>query len=46
MKIGVQPEQMQMENMLEEVDIMDSVIIIVQKLDKKKFIMTIKKIKR
>lgn len=31
MKIGVQPEQTQTENMLEEVDIMDSVGIVVQK---------------
>ena len=29
MKIGVQPEQMKMENMLEEVDIMDSVGMVV-----------------
>ena len=35
MKIGVQPEQMKMENMLEEVDIMDSVGIVVHSLDKK-----------
>ena len=33
--IGVQPEQMKMENMLEEVDIMDSVGIVVHWLDKK-----------
>ena len=33
MKLGVQPEQTVMENMLEEVDIMDSVGIIVQKFD-------------
>ena len=34
MKLGVQPEQTVMENMLEEVDIMDSVGIIVQKFNK------------
>ena len=34
MNIGVQPEQMKMENMLEEVDIMDSVIKVVHSLDK------------
>ena len=34
MNIGVQPEQMKMENMLEEVDIMDSVIKDVHSLDK------------
>ena len=39
MKIGVQPEQMQMENMLEEVDIMESAGKIVQLFDKKLIIM-------
>ena len=34
MKLGVPPEQTERENMLEEVDIMDSVGIIVQKFDK------------
>jgi hypothetical protein len=34
MKLGVQPEQTEMENMLEEVDIMDSVRIIVQQFNK------------
>ena len=34
MKLGVPPEQTERENMLEEVDIMDSVGIVVQKFDK------------
>ena len=34
MKLGVQPEQTEMENMLEEVDIMDSVGIVVQQFNK------------
>ena len=34
MKLGVQPEQTEMENMLEEVDIMDSVGIVVQQSNK------------
>ena len=38
MNIGVQPEQMKMENMLEEVDIMDSVGIVVHSLDKIQYI--------
>ena len=35
MKLGVQPEQTEMENMLEAVDIMDSVGIVVQQFNKK-----------
>ena len=34
MKLGVQPEQTEMENMLEAVDIMDSVGIVVQPFNK------------
>ena len=34
MKLGVQPEQTEMENMLEAVDIMDSVGIVVQQSNK------------
>jgi hypothetical protein len=34
MKLGVQPEQTEMENMLGEVDIMDFAAIIVQSFDK------------
>ena len=35
MKLGVQPEQTEMENMLEAVDIMDFVGIVVQQFNKK-----------
>ena len=34
-KLGVQPEQTEMENMLEQEEIMDFVGIVVQKFDKK-----------
>ena len=34
-KLGVQPEQTEMENMLEQEDIMDFVGTVVQKYDKK-----------
>ena len=34
-KLGVQPEQTETENMLEQEDIMDSVGTVVQKFDKK-----------